>query len=80
MARGSIGIHCAWDDTTAKLRISSRNDGAAHFLAVQFNCVEGFDSGAPLEGISVTMPIAGHRLALDLMETTIEIRGAGYGT
>ena len=30
MARGSIGMHCAWDDTTALIRISEQNEGVSH--------------------------------------------------
>ena len=26
LARGSIGMHCAWDDTTALIGISEQND------------------------------------------------------
>ena len=41
MARGPVRHPCAWDDNTARLRISSRNIGASHFLILYFNRSDG---------------------------------------
>jgi hypothetical protein len=43
MARGSIGMHCAWDDTTALIRISERNDVVSHSGIARFHRVNGHE-------------------------------------
>lgn len=57
MASGSIGLHCAWDDTTALLRITEQNDRASRSWNAQFVCINGLDPRAPIARISVTMPL-----------------------
>jgi len=43
MALGSIGNHCAWDDTTAPTRISEQNDGVSHSGIARFNRANGHE-------------------------------------
>ena len=43
MALGSIGIHCAWDDTTALIRISEQNDSVSHSGIARFNRANGHE-------------------------------------
>jgi len=43
LARGSIGMHCAWDDTTALIRISEQNDGVSHSGIARFHRIYGHE-------------------------------------
>jgi hypothetical protein len=43
MALGSIGNHCAWDDTTALIRISEQNDGVSHSGFARFHRANGHE-------------------------------------
>jgi hypothetical protein len=43
MALGSIGIHCAWDDTTALIRISEQNDSVSHSGIARFHRANGHE-------------------------------------
>jgi hypothetical protein len=43
MAHGSIGMHCAWDDTTALIRISEQNDGVSHSGIALFHRANGHE-------------------------------------
>ena len=43
MALGSIGNHCAWDDTTAPTRISEQNDVVSHSGIARFHRVNGHE-------------------------------------
>jgi hypothetical protein len=41
MARGLIGTHCAWDDTTALIRISEQNDVVSRSTIARSNRASG---------------------------------------
>jgi len=43
MALGSIGMHCAWDDTTALIRISEQNDSVSHSGIARFHRANGHE-------------------------------------
>jgi hypothetical protein len=42
-ALGSIGIHFAWDDTTALIRISEQNESVSHSGIARFNRANGHE-------------------------------------
>jgi len=48
-ALGSIGIHFAWDDTTALIRISEQNDGVSLAGIARFNRANGHGQCLNLE-------------------------------
>jgi hypothetical protein len=49
MALGSIGIHCARDDTTALIRISEQNDSVSHSGIARFNRANGHEQWLNLQ-------------------------------
>jgi hypothetical protein len=64
LTRGSLGLHFAWDDTTMKTRIRSKNDREFGSLLAHFICMNRLGSRASMARISVTMPK--HRISLGI--------------